>query len=78
MSETVLKVEHLKKYYPVRRAAFSGEVRQVVRACDDVSFELHAGDRVAVSRSPYWAQLICGGRFDFFGRLRRKLEWGER
>ncbi|WP_428053813.1 NAD(+)/NADH kinase [Candidatus Avelusimicrobium facis] len=42
------------------------------------SFELHAGDSVAVRRSPYWAQLICGGRFDFFGRLRRKLEWGER
>ena len=48
MSETVLKVEHLKKYYPVRRAAFSGEVRQVVRACDDVSFELHAGDVLGI------------------------------
>ena len=48
MSETVLKVEHLKKYYPVRRAAFSGEVRQVVRACDDVSFELHAGEVLGI------------------------------
>ena len=48
MSETVLKVEHLKKYYPVRRAAFSGEVKQVVRACDDVSFELHAGEVLGI------------------------------
>ena len=48
MSETVLRVEHLKKYYPVRRAAFSGEVRQVVRACDDVSFELHAGEVLGI------------------------------
>lgn len=48
MSETVLKVEHLKKYYPVRRGAFSGGAGQVVRACDDVSFELHAGEVLGI------------------------------
>lgn len=48
MSETVLKVEHLKKYYPVRCGAFSGGAGQVVRACDDVSFELHAGEVLGI------------------------------
>ncbi len=54
------------------------EETAVVSLDGQESFELHAGDRVAVRRSPHLAQLICGGRFDFFGRLRRKLEWGKR
>ena len=47
MSQSVLKVEHLKKYYPIRKGAFSRE-NAVVKACDDVSFELHAGETLGI------------------------------
>ena len=47
MSQPVLKVEHLKKYYPVRKGAFSKE-KAVVKACDDVSFELYAGETLGI------------------------------
>ena len=47
MSQPVLKVEHLKKYYPIRKGAFSKE-KAVVKACDDVSFELHAGETLGI------------------------------
>ncbi len=47
MREPVLKVEHLKKYYPIRKGAFSRE-KAVVRACDDVSFELYAGETLGI------------------------------
>ena len=47
MKEPVLKVEHLKKYYPIRKGAFSRE-KAVVKACDDVSFELHAGETLGI------------------------------
>ena len=48
MSEVVLKVEHLKKYYPIRRSARGGAEKQYVRACDDVSFELHRGEVLGI------------------------------
>ncbi len=47
MSRPVLKVEHLKKYYPIRKGAFSRE-KAVVKACDDVSFELCAGETLGI------------------------------
>lgn len=47
MSEPILKVEHLKKYYPLKRSVFSGE-KGVVRACDDVSFELRRGETLGI------------------------------
>ena len=47
MSQPVLKVEHLKKYYPIRKGAFSRE-KAVVKACDDVSFELNAGETLGI------------------------------
>ena len=44
MNDVLLKVEHLKKYFPVRKgvisSAFSGGQKEYVRAVDDVSFEL--------------------------------------
>ncbi len=42
------------------------------------TFELAAGDRVLLRRSPDDAQLIYAEQADFFERLRRKLEWGKR
>lgn len=42
------------------------------------NYELQNGDRVILRRSAHEAQLICAGNFDFFTRLRAKLEWGER
>lgn len=42
------------------------------------SYELKNADRVILRRAPYEARLLCAGKFDFFGRLRRKLEWGDR
>ena len=47
MNQPVLKVEHLKKYYPIRKGAFSKE-KAVVKACDDVSFELYAGETLGI------------------------------
>lgn len=48
MNDVLLKVEHLKKYFPVRRgvisSAFSGGRKQYVRAVDDVNFELRQGE----------------------------------
>ena len=41
-SEVVLRVEHLVKHFPVRRS------RDVVHAVNDVSFELRAGETVAL------------------------------
>lgn len=48
MSEPVLKVEHLKKYYPLRRGPFEKDTGGVVKACDDVSFELNAGETLGI------------------------------
>ncbi len=42
------------------------------------SYELKNGDRVILRRATHEAQLICAGQYDFFARLRRKLEWGGR
>jgi peptide/nickel transport system ATP-binding protein len=47
-SNTLLKVEHLKKYFPVRKGIFSsfasGGKHSSVRAVDDVSFTLNEGE----------------------------------
>lgn len=37
MSEPLLQVEHLKKYYPIERKWF-GKQGAVVKAVDDISF----------------------------------------
>ena len=39
MSEVILKVDHLKKYFPVKAKMFSGS-KGTVYAVDDVSFEI--------------------------------------
>lgn len=42
MSEPLLKVEGLKKYYPIRGS------KNVIKACDGVSFELNKGETLAI------------------------------
>lgn len=46
MRDVVLKVEHLKKYYPLRHAG--KEENALVKACDDVSFELRSGEVLGI------------------------------
>ena len=46
MRDVVLKVEHLKKYYPLRHAGKGENV--LVKACDDVSFELRSGEVLGI------------------------------
>ncbi|MDD7201351.1 MAG: dipeptide ABC transporter ATP-binding protein [Sphaerochaetaceae bacterium] len=46
MRDVVLKVEHLKKYYPLRHAGKGEDA--VVKACDDVSFELRSGEVLGI------------------------------
>ena len=45
--EPILRVEHLTKNFPVKSGAFGGRAG-VVHAVDDVSFELHAGETLAI------------------------------
>lgn len=45
--DSVLRVEHLKKYFPVRKgflASFSSKKSEYVRAVDDVSFSVREGE----------------------------------
>ena len=43
MSDTILQVEHLKKYFPLKSKIFSGS-KGTVHAVDDVSFEIKRGE----------------------------------
>ena len=43
----VLQVEHLKKYYPVQKGLFQRE-QQFVKAVDDISFEIYAGETLGL------------------------------
>lgn len=42
------------------------------------SYALEPKEKVCLQCYPHKAQLISAGSFDFFGRLRQKLEWGNR
>ncbi|MFC5371246.1 ABC transporter ATP-binding protein [Brevundimonas faecalis] len=48
MSEVLLRVENLKVAYPVARRMFQRGPAQTVKAVDDVSFEVHAGEALGV------------------------------
>ncbi len=41
-------------------------------------YELQNGDRVILRRAKHEARLVSAGTYDFFARLREKLEWGTR
>lgn len=45
--DVILKVEHLKKYFPVRTGVF-GQHLQYVRAVDDISFKVRTGHTVGI------------------------------
>lgn len=47
MSETIMKVEHLKKYFPITNGVFSRVVGHV-KAVDDVSFEIKKGETLGL------------------------------
>ena len=47
MSKVLLKVENLKKYFPIRQGIFSRHVGDV-KAVDDVSFELFEGETLGI------------------------------
>lgn len=46
-AETVVKVEHLKKFFPVKKGVFS-KVRHFVHAVDDISFSIRRGGVLAL------------------------------
>lgn len=47
MSETILKVENLKKYFPIKGGVFQKVIGNV-KAVDDVSFELKKGETLGI------------------------------
>lgn len=47
MSKVLLKVENLKKFFPIRQGIFSRHVGDV-KAVDDVSFELYEGETLGI------------------------------
>ena len=52
MAEVVVKVENLKKYFPLRRSVvefLKGAPPRSVKAVDDVSFEIHKGEVFALA-----------------------------
>src|SRR2546422_7379708 len=47
MAEALLRVRHLKKYFPIRGGVFSREVARV-HAVDDVSFDIRPGETLGL------------------------------
>ena len=47
--EVILKVQKLKKYFPIRRGVFRRQVGDV-KAVDDVSFEVYRGETLGSGR----------------------------
>ena len=45
--KVVLQVDHLKKYYPVQKGLFQRQ-QQFVKAVDDISFEIYAGETLGL------------------------------
>ena len=45
--EVLLKVEHLKKYFPIKSSFFSRK-KGYVKAVDDISFEVHVGESFGI------------------------------
>jgi oligopeptide/dipeptide ABC transporter ATP-binding protein len=48
MSEALLDVKHLSKYFPVKKTALFGGRRRMVKAVDDVSFTIQRGETVGL------------------------------
>lgn len=56
-TEPLLKVEHLKKYYPKNRPIF-GRPTSWIRAADDVSLELYPGETLGWWENPAAENLL--------------------
>lgn len=48
MSEVILKVDNLKKYFPIQSALPFSKVKQHVKAVDGVSFEVYRGETLGI------------------------------
>jgi oligopeptide transport system ATP-binding protein len=48
MSDTLLEVKQLRKYFPVKKTALFGERRRIVKAVDDISFTIRRGETVGL------------------------------
>jgi peptide/nickel transport system ATP-binding protein/oligopeptide transport system ATP-binding protein len=46
--EAILKVENLKKYFPVKGGVFGNKTLQQVKAVDDISFEVRRGETFGI------------------------------
>ncbi|WP_144509627.1 ABC transporter ATP-binding protein [Bacillus sp. FJAT-22090] len=46
--ETILKVENLKKYFPIKGGVFGNKTIQQVKAVDDISFEVRRGETFGI------------------------------
>lgn len=47
MQEPILKVEHLKKYYPFKKSLFQDK-KQSIKAVDDISFNVYKGETLGI------------------------------
>jgi len=68
--DSVIKVEHLKKYFPVQKSSlevFLSRKLEFIKAVDDVSFEVRKGEVLA-----FVGESGCGKTTT--GRLMVKLE----
>ncbi|WP_416145235.1 ABC transporter ATP-binding protein [Planococcus koreensis] len=46
--EPLLKIEHLKKYFPIKGGGYFTGPKKVVKAVDDVSFEIYRGETLGL------------------------------
>ena len=77
-NEPILKVNHLKKWFPIKSSLFSTK-KEFIKAVDDVSFELNAGETLGVvgesgcGKSTMGRSVLrliepSGGEIDFKGK----------
>lgn len=71
----VLRADGVLSFEPVFK---NHQDNAVVSFDGQHSYSLQPGDKVCLQRCPHQARLISAGTYDFFGRLRQKLEWGNR
>lgn len=48
IEDTILKVENLKKYFPIKGGVFGKKTLQQVKAVDDISFEVRRGETFGI------------------------------
>lgn len=48
MSESIIQINQLKKHFPVKDQSLFGKSSKVVKAVDDVSFEVKRGETLGI------------------------------